>query len=67
MMVQLVGRVLNRKQLQIQLSKLVASNSTKKVVWIKKFIIELGVVPTIEFPIHLYCENNRHVTSMYVF
>jgi hypothetical protein len=32
---------------------------TKKVVWIKKFIIELGTVPNIVNLVALYCDNNR--------
>ena len=28
------------------------------LVWLRKFITELGVVPTIVDPIELYCDNN---------
>ena len=35
-----------------------ASNAAKEAVWIKKFIRELGVVPSITNPINLYCDNN---------
>ncbi|XP_057418641.1 secreted RxLR effector protein 161-like [Lotus japonicus] len=38
-----------------------ASNASKEVVWIKKFIMELGVVPNIVGPISLYCDNNNGV------
>ncbi|KAK9141842.1 hypothetical protein Syun_011242 [Stephania yunnanensis] len=30
----------------------------KEAVWIKKFISELGVVPSIANPVCLYCDNN---------
>ncbi|KAI5408387.1 hypothetical protein KIW84_054280 [Lathyrus oleraceus] len=35
-----------------------ASSAVKEVVWIKKFISELGIVPSIVDPIGLYCDNN---------
>ncbi|GJS64055.1 retrotransposon protein, putative, ty1-copia subclass [Tanacetum coccineum] len=31
-------------------------------VWVKKFISGLGVVPTIEEPINMYCENTKAIT-----
>ena len=37
------------------------SEATKKVIWIKKFIMELGVVTKIEGPVPLYCDNTRAV------
>ena len=36
-----------------------ASLVAKEVVWIKKFIIGLGVVPRIFNPMDLFCDNNR--------
>ena len=35
-----------------------ASEAAKEAVWIRKFITELGVVPSIADPIDLYCDNN---------
>ena len=35
-----------------------ASEVAKEVVWIKKFVSELGVVPSCSSPIDLYCDNN---------
>ncbi|WJX77490.1 hypothetical protein P8452_60793 [Trifolium repens] len=35
-----------------------ASTAAKEAVWIKKFITELEVVPSIVDPISLYCDNN---------
>ena len=32
-------------------------------VWIRKFIIELGVVPSIVDPITLYCDNNGAIAQ----
>ena len=31
----------------------------KEAVWIRKFILELGVVPSLGDPIPLYCDNNE--------
>ena len=37
---------------------IVASDVAKEAVWIKKFIIELGVVPSITNLVNLYYDNN---------
>nr|GEU37211.1 hypothetical protein [Tanacetum cinerariifolium] len=34
-----------------------AFDASKEAVWVKKFIYGLGVVPTIEEPISMYCDN----------
>ena len=38
-----------------------ASEAAKKAVWMKKFIIELGVIPKIENLVPLYYDNTRAV------
>ncbi|GJW81055.1 retrotransposon protein, putative, ty1-copia subclass [Tanacetum coccineum] len=38
-----------------------AFDSSKQAVWIRKFISGLGVVPTIEEPITMYCDNTRAI------
>ncbi|WP_248788860.1 Ty1/Copia family ribonuclease HI, partial [Escherichia coli] len=40
-----------------------ASDAVKEAVWIKKFITELGVVPSIVDPIELYCDNNGAIAQ----
>jgi len=40
-----------------------ASSVAKEVVWIKKFISELGIVPSIVDPIGLYCDNNGAIAQ----
>ena len=40
-----------------------ASAATKEAVWLKKFIIDLGVVPTISDPIPLLCDNNGAIAQ----
>ncbi|GJS37649.1 hypothetical protein Tco_0536031 [Tanacetum coccineum] len=38
---------------------IVAFDASKEAVWIRKFIYGLGVVPTIEEPINMYCDNTE--------
>ncbi|KAL4272637.1 hypothetical protein GQ457_13G013470 [Hibiscus cannabinus] len=40
-----------------------ARKATKEVVWIKKFISELGVVPSISDVVELYCDNNGAIAQ----
>ena len=40
-----------------------ASEAAKEAVWIKKFITELGVVPSIVHLILLHCDNNGAITQ----
>ncbi|KAK8597033.1 hypothetical protein V6N13_001660 [Hibiscus sabdariffa] len=40
-----------------------ASEAAKEAVWIKKFVTELGVVPSISDPIELYCDNNGTIAQ----
>nr|KYP76581.1 Retrovirus-related Pol polyprotein from transposon TNT 1-94 [Cajanus cajan] len=40
-----------------------ASDAAKEAVWMKKFITELGVVPSIEEPISLLCNNNGAIAQ----
>ena len=40
-----------------------ASNAAKEVVWIRKFIYDLGIVPSIVDPIELLCDNNGAIAQ----
>jgi hypothetical protein len=40
-----------------------ASESTKEGVWIRKFLIELGVFPNASSPLNLYCDNNGAIAQ----
>ena len=40
-----------------------ASEAAKEAVWIKKFLIELGVVPSASDPIKVYCDNTGAVAQ----
>ncbi|GJU28941.1 hypothetical protein Tco_1172530 [Tanacetum coccineum] len=39
-----------------------ASDASKEAVWVRKFIVGLEVVPTIEEPIKMYCDNTGAIT-----
>ncbi|KAK8610013.1 hypothetical protein V6N13_026557 [Hibiscus sabdariffa] len=40
-----------------------ASEVSKEAVWIKKFVTELGVVPSISDALELYCDNNGAIAQ----
>ncbi|GJZ83943.1 hypothetical protein Tco_0649116 [Tanacetum coccineum] len=40
---------------------IVAYDVSKEVIWVRKFISGLGVVPTIEESINMYCDNTREI------
>ena len=40
-----------------------ACEAAKEAVWIRNFITGLGVVPSIAYPIDLYCDNNGAITQ----
>ncbi|GJW93895.1 retrotransposon protein, putative, ty1-copia subclass [Tanacetum coccineum] len=45
----------------IEAEYIAAYDASKKVVWVRKFISGLGIVPTIEEPINMYCDNTRAI------
>ena len=47
----------------IEAEYIAASEAAKEEVWIKKFISEGGVVPSIVNPIPLYCDNNGAIAQ----
>nr|GFC66750.1 hypothetical protein [Tanacetum cinerariifolium] len=36
-------------------------DASKEAVWVRKFISRLGVVPTIDEPISMYCDNTKAI------
>ncbi|KAK9034773.1 hypothetical protein V6N11_076830 [Hibiscus sabdariffa] len=44
-------------------SQSATSEAAKEAVWIKKFIIELGVIPSIADAVDLYCDNNGAIAQ----
>ncbi|GJV61359.1 retrotransposon protein, putative, ty1-copia subclass [Tanacetum coccineum] len=60
--VQLTGRVPKQSIFFYSICKaeyIAAFDASKEAVWVRKFISGLGVVPTIEKPINMYCDNTR--------
>ena len=47
----------------IEAEYIAASDATKEAVWLKKFITDLGVIPTISDPIPLLCDNNDAIAQ----
>nr|GEZ69163.1 hypothetical protein [Tanacetum cinerariifolium] len=41
---------------------IVAFDASKEAVWVRKFISGLGVIPIIEEPISMYCDNTKAIT-----
>ena len=39
------------------------SEAAKEAVWLKNFLLDLGVVPLAQSAITLYCDNNRAIEN----
>nr|GFA21487.1 hypothetical protein [Tanacetum cinerariifolium] len=47
---------------RLDMSEYIAAfGASKEAVWVRKFIFGLGVVPIIEEPISMYCDNTRAI------
>ncbi|GJW88767.1 hypothetical protein Tco_0164107 [Tanacetum coccineum] len=46
----------------VEVEYIAAYDASKEVVWVRKFIYRLGVVPTIEKPISIYYDNTGAIT-----
>ena len=47
----------------IEAEYIAASKAAKEAIWIKKFIIGLGVVPSISNLVDLFCDNNGAIAQ----
>ena len=47
----------------IEVEYIAASEAAKEVVWIRKFVSELGVVPSASSPMDLYCDNSGAIAQ----
>jgi hypothetical protein len=47
----------------IEAEYIAASEAAKEGVWIKKYMTELGVVPSASRPLELYCDNNGAIAQ----
>ncbi|GJR23557.1 retrotransposon protein, putative, ty1-copia subclass [Tanacetum coccineum] len=46
----------------VEAEYIAAYNASKEAVWVRKSISGLGIVPTIEEPISMYCDHTREIT-----
>ncbi|GJS26048.1 hypothetical protein Tco_0486668 [Tanacetum coccineum] len=46
----------------VEAEYITASDAFKEAIWVRKFIYRLGVVPTIEEPIKMYCDNTGAIS-----
>jgi hypothetical protein len=47
----------------MEVEYIAASEAAKEVVWIKKFVFELGAVPSASNPMDLYCDNSGAIAQ----
>ena len=47
----------------MEVEYIVASEVAKKVMWLKNFLMDLGVVPSVQSAITLYCDNSGAVAN----
>ncbi|GKB59410.1 putative retrotransposon ty1-copia subclass protein [Tanacetum coccineum] len=52
----------DRSKRLIEVEYIAALDASKEAVWVRKFISGLGVVPRIEEPIKIYCDNTGAIT-----
>ena len=45
----------------MEVNYIAASKATKEAVWLKNFLLDLGVVPSAQSAITLYCDNSGAV------
>ncbi|GJV68792.1 hypothetical protein Tco_1484301 [Tanacetum coccineum] len=60
-----MGSIMNTKDMFLvygEAEYIAAYDASKEAVWVRKFISGLGVVPTIEKPISMYCDNTGAIT-----
>jgi len=48
----------------IEAEYIAASEAAKEAVWIRKFVSELGVVPSVSRPMDLYCDNSGAIAQV---
>ncbi|GJZ88605.1 hypothetical protein Tco_0660387 [Tanacetum coccineum] len=54
--------ITSRFQHNLEAEYIAALYASKEAVWVRKFIFGLRVVPTIEEPIKMYCDNTGSIT-----
>ena len=41
-----------------------ATDAANEAVWLRKFVIELGVFPSAQDPVNLYCDNTCVIANV---
>ncbi|GJY38533.1 hypothetical protein Tco_0424897 [Tanacetum coccineum] len=54
--------IVSSKAFLLEAEYIAAYDASKEAVWVRKFIFGLGVVPIIEEPINMYCDNTGAIT-----
>jgi hypothetical protein len=47
----------------LDLEYIAAADGANKVVWLHKYIIELGVFPGMHGPVHIYCDDTTAIAK----
>jgi hypothetical protein len=47
----------------MEVEYIAASEAAKEVVWIKNFVSEFGVFPSVSSPMNLYCDNSGAIAQ----
>jgi hypothetical protein len=47
----------------VEVEYIAASGAAKEGVWMRRFLIELGVFPDVSSPLNLYCDNNGAIAQ----
>ena len=47
----------------IEAEYIAASEAAKEAVWLKNFLLDLGVIPSVQSAITLYCDNSGAVAN----
>ncbi|XP_074377696.1 secreted RxLR effector protein 161-like [Apium graveolens] len=57
------GGVVSWKSSKLEARYIAASDAANEVVWMRKFMMGLGVIPSITDSVDLYCNNNETITQ----
>jgi hypothetical protein len=48
---------------RVESEYIIAADAANEVVWLHKFVIELGVFPGMHDPIHIYCDDTAAIAK----
>ena len=47
----------------MEVKYIATSEVAKEVVWLRNFLMDLGVVPRVQWAVTLYCDNNKVIVN----